>query len=138
MRSFIFGSRLGKFGGSVVTSLFGLSLLLGLGAAASFAPGHGSDLPAIETSVPRFSHVILILIENKEFDDVIGNANASRFNRWARQYSLLTRYHSVSHPSLPNYLALISGDTFGFRNDCTECFVKAKCLPDLLEAKGLS
>ncbi|HYA48655.1 MAG TPA: alkaline phosphatase family protein, partial [Burkholderiales bacterium] len=31
-----------------------------------------------------------------------------------------------------------AGDTFGVREDCTDCFVDGKCLPDLLEAAGRS
>jgi len=88
--------------------------------------------------VPRFSHVILVLIENKEFGDVVGNRQMPNFNRWASDYALLTRYHAVSHPSLPNYLALVAGDTFGVREDCTDCYVAAQSLPDLLEAAGRS
>lgn len=89
-------------------------------------------------SVPEFSHVIIVMIENKEFGDVIGNRRMPKFNGWARQYALLTRYYAVTHPSLPNYLALIGGDFFGVQSDCTDCFVNAKSLPDLLEADGRS
>jgi phosphatidylinositol-3-phosphatase len=85
---------------------------------------------------PRFSHVLVIVIENKEFSQVIGNPAMPNFNRWAKQYALLTRYHAVTHPSLPNYLALIGGDFFGIRDDCTDCRVDGPSLPALLEASG--
>jgi phospholipase C len=87
-------------------------------------------------TVPKFSHVVVIAIENKEFEDVVGKRRMPNFNRWAGRYALLTQYYAVSHPSLPNYLALISGQTFGAKSDCTDCFVDAPCLPDLLEAAG--
>jgi hypothetical protein len=86
--------------------------------------------------VPAFSHVVLVVIENKEFGEVVGNRRMPVFNRWAAEHTLLTAYCAVAHPSLPNYLALIGGDTFGVRNDCTDCSVAAKSLPDLLEASG--
>jgi phospholipase C len=35
----------------------------------------------------------------------------------AQQYASLTNYHAISHPSLPNYLALTSGDTYGITDD---------------------
>jgi phospholipase C len=35
----------------------------------------------------------------------------------ADQYGLATNYHAVSSPSLPNYLALTSGDTYGIEDD---------------------
>jgi len=88
------------------------------------------------TGVPRFSHVLVIVIENKEFSEVIGNAAMPNFNQWAGRYALLTRYHGVTHPSLPNYLALIGGDFFGIQEDCADCTVDGPSLPDLLEARG--
>jgi phosphatidylinositol-3-phosphatase len=60
------------------------------------------------------------------------------FNRLARDYTLLTQYFAVRHPSLPNYIALIGGDTFGIHSDCNDCFVDAPSLPDLIEASGRS
>jgi len=109
--------------------------LLGLAAACAWGRPQASATARAAT-VPRFSHVIVVLIENKEFGDVVGNRRMPNFNRWASGNALLTRYYAVSHPSLPNYLALIGGDTFGVRDDCTDCFVGARCLPDLLEALG--
>lgn len=102
------------------------------------------QISALETNpeqdgiVPNFSHVIVIIFENKEFDQVIGNSRMPRFNGLSQQYTLLTRYYAITHPSLPNYIALISGNTFGIDSDCTDCFVNARCLPDLLEANGRS
>jgi len=52
--------------------------------------------------------------------------------------ALLTSYYAVGHPSLPNYLALIGGDTFGIRSDCTSCHLRATSLVDQLERAGIS
>ena len=41
-------------------------------------------------------------------------------------------YHGVAHPSLPNYLALVSGSTQGIHDDCTDCVVNAVSLADTL------
>jgi acid phosphatase len=84
--------------------------------------------------VPHFTHIVVILFENKSYDDVIGSAAAPTFNRLARTGALLTRYYAVAHPSLPNYLALVSGSTHGVTTDCTTCSVRARNLVDLLEA----
>jgi hypothetical protein len=89
--------------------------------------------------IPVFSHVILILLENHEYPRVVGDTQMMpNFNRWIKQYALLTSYYAVAHPSLPNYLALIGGDTFGIQTDCYTCFVKAPSLPDEIEAAGLT
>jgi phospholipase C len=42
----------------------------------------------------------------------------------------------VTHPSLPNYLALVSGSTQGITSDCTSCVVDATSLADTIEASG--
>jgi hypothetical protein len=109
--------------------------LIGLLAAGASALPRNA-LPSQARTVPTFSHVIIVICENKEFGDVIGNRGMPNFNRWAGEYALLTRYCAVSHPSLPNYLALIGGDLFGVQDDCTDCFVNARSLPDLLEEGG--
>ena len=88
--------------------------------------------------VPRFEHIVLILLENKEFGIVVGNPQMPYFNHLAANYTLLTQHYAPTHPSLPNYLALIGGDTFGITTDCETCYVDAPSLPDLLEARGLS
>ncbi|MGA2531728.1 MAG: alkaline phosphatase family protein [Candidatus Aminicenantales bacterium] len=115
--------------------VFAMIPLTGLLAAGASALPRNA-LPRQTPTVPAFSHVIIVMIENKEFGDVIGNPGMPNFNRWAGEYAVLTRYYAVSHPSLPNYLALIGGDLFGIQTDCTDCFVNARSLPDLLEERG--
>ncbi len=88
------------------------------------------------SSVPRFSHILVIIAENKEFGQVIGNSRMPNLNGWAKSHTLLSEYYAVAHPSLPNYLALIGGDYFGILEDCVNCLVKARNLADLLEAGG--
>jgi phosphatidylinositol-3-phosphatase len=87
-------------------------------------------------AVPSFDHAIVIVFENKEANEVIGNADAPTFNALAKRYAFATRYYGVTHPSLPNYLALVSGSTQGFTTDCTSCVVSARNLADTLAAAG--
>lgn len=86
--------------------------------------------------VPEFKHIVTIVFENKEFGTVIGNSRMPYFNYLADTYTLLTQHYAVTHPSLPNYLALISGETFGLDFNCTKCLYDAVTLPDLIEASG--
>jgi len=88
--------------------------------------------------VPNFSHIVVIIFENKEFGSVIGNRDMPYFNLLADTYTLLTQHYAVRHPSLPNYLALIGGDTFGITDDCdsVDCYLNEPSLPDLIEASG--
>ena len=86
--------------------------------------------------VPAFAHVVVIVFENKESTSVLGNRAAPTFNSYGRRYAKLTRYYGVTHPSLPNYLALVSGSTQGITTDCTDCVVDGKSLADTVEASG--
>ena len=99
-------------------------------------PSAGSAATASTSTLPDFEHVILVLFENKDYEGVIGNPEMPVYNRLAQENVLLTSFYAVAHPSLPNYLALIGGDTFGVTSDCTDCFVDATSLPDLIEQSG--
>jgi len=88
--------------------------------------------------VPNFQHIVIVIFENKEFGTVVDNYHMPYFNKLADSYTLLTQYYAVTHPSLPNYLAIIGGDTFGITFDCTSCAPSnnPQSLPDLIEASG--
>jgi len=80
----------------------------------------------------------VIVMENEEYGDVIGSRSTPYINRLASRYALAQGMYAVAHPSLPNYLALTGGSTFGITSDCTDCTVNASSLPDQLERAGLS
>ena len=76
-------------------------------------------------AVPDFDHIFVIIMENHSFSQIIGSADAPYVSELASTYGLAANYTAVSHPSLPNYLALTGGDTFGVTTDCTDCFQNA-------------
>jgi hypothetical protein len=85
------------------------------------------------------THVAVIVMENKEYDEVIGSRSAPFINGLARRYALARGMYAATHPSLPNYLALTGGSTFGSESDCTACSVNASSsLPTQLSAARLS
>lgn len=90
---------------------------------------------SISIAIPNFTHVFVIVMENHEYEDLIGNPSAPYINSLAQQYGLATAYFAVTHPSLPNYMALTSGDTF-FADDCVECTAPGVNLIDRIEASG--
>ncbi|MGH2517080.1 MAG: alkaline phosphatase family protein [Ktedonobacterales bacterium] len=103
------------------------------------ACGGGTTLPAQSYTpspgaLPNFSHIFVIVMENSEYGDIIGSSNAPYINSLAHTYGLATQDYAVTHPSLPNYLALAGGDTFGVTTDCNDCFVNAPNLVDALDA----
>jgi phospholipase C len=56
-------------------------------------------------------------MENKNYSSVIGSSSAPYENALAGHCGLATNYHAISHPSLPNYIAMTSGSTQGVSDD---------------------
>jgi phospholipase C len=92
--------------------------------------------PLFQGKIPNFDHIVLIVMENEGYDQVIGNPKMPNLNALAKQYVLLNNYFARTHPSLPNYISLVSGDTQKITSDCTTCFVDAPNLADEIEASG--
>jgi acid phosphatase len=112
----------------MVASVLTLGTLVGLTWAASSAP-----------TLPAFDHIFTIVMENHSYTEIIGSAQAPYINSLANQYGLATNYFGVSHPSLPNYLALTGGSTFGVTTDCTTCFQnQPNIAADRIEQSGRS
>lgn len=110
-----------------VAGIFCLALCASLIAATHKLPVPGHS-PA---GIARFAHVFVIMEENHGFDDIIGSSHAPALTALAHQYGLATRYYAVTHPSQPNYVALIGGYTFGIRDDdafyCTPGSTRPHC-----------
>ncbi|EYB67209.1 hypothetical protein DEIPH_ctg047orf0011 [Deinococcus phoenicis] len=95
--------------------------------------------PALAQPAPvPFSHVFVIVLENSSTESILGNPRLPTLNRLAKEGALATNNHGVTHPSLPNYVALLAGSTFGSRSDDPRQTFSAPTLPDELERAGLS
>ena len=67
----------------------------------------------------RFKHIFYIMMENHATDQIFGNTvDAPYINELASRYASSTDYFGVTHPSLPNYLAAISGNFQHIWDDC--------------------
>jgi phosphatidylinositol-3-phosphatase len=64
-----------------------------------------------------YAHVVWIWMENHSYSQIIGSSSAPYLNSLANGCGLATNYKAVSHPSLPNYIAATSGDTWGISDD---------------------
>lgn len=111
--------------------------LAGCGSAAT--PGKPLSLPRSPAELSRSarSHFIVVVLENRELGEVIGMGSAPYLNALSREGALATDYHAVSHPSLPNYIALLAGNPLGIESDCTECQPHGATLVDQLEGAHL-
>jgi phosphatidylinositol-3-phosphatase len=92
---------------------------------------------ASASNVPRIAHVVVIVFENHERRDVLGSGDAPTFDHLASTYAQASAYDAVAHPSLPNYLALVSGSTHGVTDDCTDCVEAGPTIGTQLSAKHL-
>lgn len=86
------------------------------GAAWLVAPGV-SSAGTLSSPIPRYQHIVEIMMENTSYSTIIGNPNAPNINALARDYGLATDYFGVTHPSQPNYMASIAGSNFGVTDD---------------------
>ena len=116
------------------------------GCAGSAPPGVGLQRPGSPSAspagrpaaVPRPAHVVIVVMENHSYGDIIGSRDAGYINQLARQGALLTRSYGVTHPSEPNYLALFSGSTQGVTSDQCPVTRHGPNLAAALIAAGLS
>jgi hypothetical protein len=121
-----------------VSALALLALCTLCAACGKASPGKVSLGAASAIAQSRDSRVIVVLLENAEYDEVIGSSSSPYVNALARRYGLMTQSFAITHPSLPNYLALTSGSTHGIDSDCTGCSVSSTNIVDQLEGAGRS
>jgi hypothetical protein len=84
------------------------------------------------------AHIAVIVMENEEYGSIIGSRQTPFINGLAGRYALAKSMYATSHPSVPNYLALTGGSTFGISSDCTGCSVHGASLADQLAGAHLS
>jgi hypothetical protein len=89
--------------------LFGVVPSLLVATPSVAVTGHSSAMCGTRSVAPRYKHVILIVDENHSFGSIYNSASAPFINRVIAACGVATNYHNVTHPSLPNYLALTSG-----------------------------
>ena len=130
---------------TLVVGLTGWASALAAGSPPPAPSASGLPRPSVQAATqPRRalaagpSHLIVVVEENHSIGQIIGSAQAPFLNRLATQGVLLTSYFAITHPSLPNYLAMISGDTQGITSDCGGCNLDAPNLADQLQSAGIS
>ena len=107
-----------------------------------------SDQPCGWRAAPprTYDHVVWIVLENHSYGQLIGPAGSAAdqqapyLNSLARACGLATRFRAVTHPSLPNYLAMVSGRTGGVTTSCTpaQCPQHRRTVFDQVRRSGRS
>ena len=91
---------------------------------------------AAPVPLPRPDHVLVVVMENKDPGEIIGNAAAPYLTGLARAGASFTDAHAETHPSQPNYLALFSGSTQGVTDNGCDHRLTAPNLGSALLASG--
>lgn len=84
--------------------------------------GTANGLPVCRddvTGIPRFTGVFVVVMENMSLDTIQAATNTPYLDMLFSTYASGSDYHGVAHPSLPNYIAMASGeDVSGIGCDC--------------------
>jgi hypothetical protein len=94
-------------------ALAALSTILAVAGDCSWA----AEAPKAGTSKVTLAHIFVIVLENHSRDSVIGSPYMPRVTALAKAHGQANKYYGVTHPSQPNYIAMLGGDTFGITND---------------------
>jgi len=86
----------------------------------------------VPKGVPHLDHVLVIMMENHGYSQIMHNPNAPFINAYARTANLATNYFAVAHPSLTNYLETVGGSNFGVLDDNSPDWHNGSCQPNIV------
>ncbi len=86
--------------------VFALSIFVFGCGAESFVAG---QVAGASQTVPQVQHVAVVVLENTDYSDVIGSPNMPYLNSLLSKGALAANYYANSHPSIPNYFILTTG-----------------------------
>ena len=82
------------------------------------APAPTPDKPCgVAASPPAWKHIVWIVMENHSYGQVMGTSSTPYVTSLAKQCGVATNFSAESRPSLPNYIAMTSGDPQGITDD---------------------
>jgi len=70
-------------------------------------------------NLPKPDHIVVVIYENHNYDDIIGSSTFPNINALATDdhSALFTNYQVIEHPSQPNYFDLYAGCNQGVQDD---------------------
>ncbi|KAK0614916.1 phosphoesterase family-domain-containing protein [Bombardia bombarda] len=92
--------------------------------------------PTSTVAGKTFDRYIQIFLENTDYSKAIADPSLAYL---ASQGISLTNYFAITHPSQPNYVAAVGGNTFGITDDSFQRISSStKTVVDLLDTAGIS
>jgi len=101
----------------------------------SFSSLLQGQVDSAESVGRHFDHVVIVMMENEGTEQALADpyiASLSQRGAW------FSNYHAITHPSFPNYLAIVAGSTFGLTTDHRPRSLKGASIADRLEEKNLT
>jgi hypothetical protein len=130
--------------GAAALALLAIAAIFGVGCGSSDSDTETTDTAsAASPQIPPPKgeppvRIAVLVLENREYGEVIGNEAMPFLNELAESGVLATRYYAIAHPSLVNYLAIVGGSTFGIEENCEDCFARGDSLAAQLSRAGLT
>ena len=112
-----------------------LLALLSIGLLSLEALGCSQSASAAQPAGRHFDHLVIVVMENQGTREALADDNIASL---AKRGAWFPNYRALAHPSLPNYLAMVAGSTFGVAADHVSAPIKAPTIVDRLEKKGLT
>jgi len=101
---------------------------------------HSKNTNKVSLASQDVAHIFIIMDENQPATNIVGNPQAPYLNSLIKSYALASNYSAITHPSLPNYLAITSGSTDGVTTDCNppsaDCIVNVANIADQVQSSG--
>ncbi|KAG2416055.1 phosphate-repressible acid phosphatase precursor [Aspergillus terreus] len=133
------------FSRTTATALYALTAVVhaqsqytatGTAAVAEAAATALTLSPTSSVAGLTFDRFVQIWLENEDYSAAIKDKNLAYL---ASLGITLTNYFAITHPSQPNYVAAVGGNTFGITDDSTHYISSGtKTIVDLLEDAGVS
>src|SRR5260370_11793186 len=70
-----------------------------------------AEAPTWPSTLPKYDHILIVVEENRDYEQIIGRKDAPYTNMLAVEGANLTRMFGEEHPSEGNYFWLFSGTT---------------------------
>jgi acid phosphatase len=84
-------------------------------ATAVAGPAHAQSPATAARALPPVTKLLVFVEENHSLDGM--KAGMPYTASLAERYGYATDYHAIRHPSLPNYIAIAGGSTYGVTDD---------------------
>jgi hypothetical protein len=112
---------------------------IGVSVVPAPPPATPSPAPTAPPTTASVDHVFLIVMENHAYGEVWNTSSTPYTTSFANANAIASNYYAITHPSLPNYLDLYGGSSYGITDDCSpssSCHINAPNLADNLDAAG--